>query len=385
MINGGYTAAFDTVTVIFFQPVVKHAITTYPIVGELAAHGHRVIVSGPQALKVSLDHYLKKRNLADAYVFTASTVLKLLRVSMMKADLYILNPRVLAIKGGRRLNGFMVQAIYLLMLLRKIPIALELHHVSTFETQAPNSKTRGLSRMIERLLLKVFYRNVRMIIVFDEPIRDEVRKRTRTPLPVIVAPPALPGRHTTDRVAGELRVVMPGRISRRRKHYDWMTAIAPEDRHNIRLDFLGVSESNEDLQVLSLAKRLGFQGDFESGGRRIEADRFDALCEAADVFLANVEAQFGDKHLGKDTITAALLEAAEYRKPLLIPRDIPVGSSFLPALIQYDDQADLARRLTRLSHDRSELLRSTVPVALNSGDFTREIEDAVRCRQTWSA
>jgi hypothetical protein len=223
-----------------------------------------------------------------------------------------------------------------------------------------------------------------MIIVFDDPIRDEVIKRTATTLPIIVGPPTVPGathHEVPVRAAGALiRVVMPGRISLRRKHYEWMEAIAREDRKKIRLDFLGAIDCDADRQVLTRAKSLGFQGEFDSDGRRVESAQFHALCEAADVFLANVEAEFDGRRLGKDTITAAPLEAVAYGKPLLIPRAIPIGKHFLSALIQYENQEHLARLLTQ-----PDLLRKRVCVPDSADDFARQVADVVRGTRTSSA
>ena len=335
---------------LFFQPIDGHWNTTFPLIGVMER--------------------LLNEKLPSNLSYVPLSTRTLLKLAKPRWTIVHLGPRLLEQKRSTRESlksrvSRTFVALGVLRFLRLLPsitkVVFESHQRQSISDPNLRAKKYTFARYIERASKQILEKRISAYCVYGDAVRDAIVCNARLPLahPVLLGPTVLSvakAQKKIDQVG--LQVVIPGRIDRRRRDYEWIAQIPKESRGKISLALVGRAQRTEDYQIIEMIKDLGFITDPELNGSYVSQSKYDVLCKKADVIVAPVHITFGTRTIGRDTITGVVLDAAFFGKKCLIPEGVEIDDHYRDLVVRYDSPerlAQLINEMTRDGLDRYEL------------------------------
>ncbi len=358
---------------LIIQPVVPHWNSTFAIVARALAADWDVTVCASEGVLNPIRSRLKSNMENVIFQELAYDYKSFLKCVMRRWDIVVLSYRPLETKSTdtsireyiKDLSNKITFLAIVIFASPKTQIIFDCHQIRTIQLPAVKSRQYSL-RLIEQFGKWYINRVINRYFVYDFPIKTALVRHFESlgkfkACNSVVAVPAIVGlapKGRLDSLDNEiLRIVIPGRIDLRRRDYAWLDLVPEKYRRKICVGLAGRLRTEKDRTVLHEIERLHYEKDVRLNGDYIDQSLFDKVCSEADLLLAPLIAKFGDRTIGYDTTTGALWDAFYYRKPLLLPLDIPIGPIYEPGLLRYSSREELVERICTLVSDRGELQR----------------------------
>ncbi len=359
--------------VLIIQPVVPHWNSTFAIVARALDADWDVTVCASEDVLNPIRSRLNSNKEHVGFQELAYDYKSFLKCVMRRWDIIVLSYRPLETKSMaisireyiKDLSNKITFLAIVIFSSSKTQIIFDCHQIRTIQSPAVKSRQYSL-RLIEQFGKWYINRVINRYFVYDFPIKAALMQHLESlgnfkACNSVVAVPAIVGLAPKGRVDclddRALRIVIPGRIDLRRRDYAWLGLVPEKYRPKICVGLAGRLRTEKDRTVLHEIERLHYEKDVRLNGDYIDQSLFDQVCSEADLLLAPLIAKFGDRTIGYDTTTGALWDALYYRKPLLLPLDIPIGSIYEQGLLRYSSHEELVERICTLVSDRGELQR----------------------------
>ena len=359
--------------VLIFQPVVPHWGTTFAIVARALDSDWEATVCASEGVLDPIRSRVKSCKQKAKFQELPYGYKSFFKCMMRRWDTIALSYRPLETKLTHisireSLSDLLNKLAFLAILIvssSKTQIIFDCHQIKTLQLPSERS-TQPLLKLIERFGKWYINRAINRYFVYDFPIKTalvqhfESSGKFKASSSVVVVPAIIglvPKSVAPCSDYEIFRIVIPGRIDRRRRDYVWLNLVPEKYRRKICVSFAGRLGTEEDRSVLYEMERLRYKTDVRLNGEYIDQSLFDKVCSEADLLLAPLKVKFGDREIGYDTTTGALWDAIYHRQPLMLPIEIPIGSIYEPVLMRYSSHEELVARICRLASDRRELKR----------------------------
>ncbi len=365
---------------LFIQPIDGHWNTTFPLIGVLLSAGwHVTLCSSPEAYKVVTGRLLNEKCFSNLS-YTPLSSRSLLTLAKQWWTIVHLGPRLaeqkgLASEGLRSRISRTFFALGVLRFLSLLPsvtkVVFESHQRQSISDPNLRARKYTFARYIERASKQILEKRISAYCVYGDAVRNAIVCDSQLQIapPVLLGPTVLSIAKTLKKVSQVgLQVVIPGRIDRRRRDYEWIAQIPKESRGKISLALVGRAQRTEDYQIIEMIKDLGFITDPELNGSYVSQSKYDVLCKKADIIVAPVHITFGTRTIGRDTITGVLLDAAFFGKKCLIPEGLEIDDHYSDLVVRYHSPTRLAQLIVEMTRNRLDRyeLSETERIALES-------------------
>ncbi len=366
--------------VLVLEPVLKHWTTVEPLALLFLRRGWAVTVVSPRSMRPMLERYVNPQESTTDLRFVVESTRNLAKVLLWQAhDCVIMSNRWINTKTLKWTPGsFLRQCLTKWILYTFFSfragssyLIISSHLVRGVSEYSAKTDSRTLG-LIGKWVWNAAIRKTRAINVYSSLVRDSMSELTDKP--ILVAPNAI-FRNSNEGLkqssSEKLSIVVPGRIDRRRRYYEWIDEIPPDLREHLSITLLGIAQTDEDQQVIEKFEGLGFAQPPIVTGTFISFEDFDSAIESADLLLAPLR-PLQSRDSSVDRNSGSFHDAVRYGKLILTPQHAPVDKALSGNAMSYKDDPHLALLLRRLLEDRAFRERSVRRAFENSLQFAVE-------------
>lgn len=274
-------------------------------------------------------------------------------------------------------NNHLLYAL-VISLSRRGRVVLTVHDVNClFESRRGNSLRSAIIHTGKRWLI----RKVDIFNVVADTLVEYLSGKT--PKPVSVIPGAVyESRASAQVIAGELRIVIPGSLDKRRRDYEFVFILAEQlNRQGIHSELVLLGGYNDEYGASVIKKA----SDFAAGACRItcydsrvvDQQIFDSRMDVCHFVLipSVVHTRIcGDipETYGVTKSSGNIFDVIKHAKPFFAPRTLCVPSSLESSCIKYDTAGDIISRLRSYLDMPATYAAIISEAEKNSSEFTME-------------
>jgi len=267
-------------------------------------------------------------------------------------------------------------------------MVLTIHSVNSWFKKTPeiNYKkiVKSIDTTINSYLTKKILKNFNAINVIYPPIKKNILKEYHFKKPIYTLPFGFYNKELaskqTKRRYNEILFVIPGQIEEHRRDYDFVLRvfkkIFEKNKEKIRLILLGFASGRYGTQIINKCIKMqekGYKINFYE--KYVPEEEFNIIMKNADFLILPIKIQtYGlgarKEYYGKTKGSAAVFEAIQYAKPLIVPDEFEITKDMSKSILRYKNQNDFENKISKLINDVEEIKKYKKNALINSEKFS---------------
>lgn len=168
-----------------------------------------------------------------------------------------------------------------------------------------------------------------------------------------------------SRKSNKIQFVVPGQIEEHRRNYDVILdafeQLFKKYNHKIELCFLGYPVGIYGNRILKRSKKLKNKGyNITYYDSFVLEETYHSIMKTVDFILLPIRIKsrgmgIQPEYYGKTKGSAAVFEAIQYAKPMVVPKNFNMIKELNSSTLKYSDSKDLEKKLTEYIKNRKKL------------------------------
>lgn len=360
---------------------------------------HLTILFNQAGWKVSLYiNEIIKQSLTDlistnpsSIKWSTNSIKSLVKILFFQSfDLVIVSSSVLVIKYyNKNLKAFVscsfeaISIIIFLLVFNRNRVLIQNIFIPEQVDLQPRTNSLFL-RILGKIINSSLKKRINGYNVFGSVVKEILVNKYNIDKPIFIAPSALFIKELVDKKKNEndkLLIVIPGRIDKRRREYDWVEYIDASYKSKLNIVLLGSVQSEEDKLVIDRFVELGFKQPNFITGDFIKHNDFESYMIQSDFFFFPMKTFCNEFKLDVNRDFGPYSDAIRYGKIILTPTAANVDDQKSINTLRYQDVNELLGIIYKLFNDikyrvsLQELGRENAKQFLpGKSDYIKEIE-----------
>ena len=267
----------------------------------------------------------------------------------------------------------------------KCKMILTIHSVNSWFSMKPELDLKKIFRTVDtnlsKPLIKLFILSrFDGINVIYPPIKDHIEKNIDYKKPVYKIPF---GFHEKGKDIGKksdkILFVVPGQIEEHRRDYDTVLDAFEKNGKKAGLILLGYPVGNYGKKILKKCEKLKEKGfDIKYYDSFVPEEEYNNIMKKSDFLVFPIKIQslglgVTKEYYGLTKGSAAVFEAIQYGKPMIVPDNFNVVEELKNSAVKYTNKEDLGNRISDLIKDDKKLQKYKINALKDSEKFSIDV------------
>lgn len=265
---------------------------------------------------------------------------------------------------------------------------LTIHSVNSWFCLKPAINLKKIFRTVDTNLSKIFETlfvlpKFNAINVIYPPIKEYIKERVDYKKPVFTIPFGFYDKETKKTVKkkqNEISFVVPGQIEEHRRDYETVInafeKIFEENKEKTRLILLGYpvgAYGNKILKKCEELRKKGYKINYYDGF--VPEEEYNSIMKNVDFLLLPIKLESSGlgvtkEYYGKTKGSAAVFEAIQYAKPMIVPEDFNTINEMNDSTIKYRDIGNLIEEILDITSNKEVLEKYKANAIKDSENFS---------------
>lgn len=264
----------------------------------------------------------------------------------------------------------------------KCKMILTIHSVNSWFSMKPDIDLKKIFRTVDTNLSKPLIKLFVLpkfdgINVIYPPIKDYVKQEINYKKPVYKIPFGFhEKRKEADEKSDKILFVVPGQIEEHRRDYITVLDAFEKKGKKAKLILLGYPVGSYGKKILKKCENLKEKGfDITYYDSFVPEEEYNNIMKKADFLILPIKILstglgITPEYYGKTKGSAAVFEAIQYAKPMIVPEEFNVIKNLESSTIKYKDSRDLSEQIFIILENMDILKKLKDEAYKNSQNFS---------------